>query len=64
VPAIDAGNLLVAAVDGKLVELLGGYAIHTLKVIRFDAAEAGAVLINLAFSAAMVKMDAPAILPY
>jgi hypothetical protein len=59
--AVDIFDLLVAAVDGEVTEFFGRDAEHFLEGFGFDAAEAGAMVVNLAGAIGVVEVDAPAV---
>jgi hypothetical protein len=61
---IDAFNLLAAAVNGKVVEVIWLDAIHLLKDFGFNSAKSRTIGINSTFAASLIEMNAPAILPH
>lgn len=62
--AVDCLNLLLATVNGKVVEIVCCDAIHICEGIRLDTAKARAIGVDLALSVVMIKVDAPAIGSY
>ena len=62
--AVDSFDLLAAAVNGKVVDLVGFDAVHILENVGLHAAKAGPIVINLALPRIVVKVDAPAIFPH
>jgi hypothetical protein len=59
--AVDIFDLLVAAVDGEVVEFFGGDTEHFLEGVGCDAAEAGAAVVNAAGAIGLVKVNTPAV---
>ena len=54
----------MAAVDGEVVEFIGGDGEHFLEGFGFDAAEAGAAVVNAAGAIGGVEVDAPAVVSH
>jgi hypothetical protein len=57
--AIDSLYLLTTAVNSKIIEFFGFNSIHILKYICLYTAKTGTIGIYPAFSAVMVKVNAP-----
>jgi hypothetical protein len=60
--AIDTFNLLSAAGDRKVIQFSWFYPKQSLKNVWFDAAKAGAFIINAAFASGLVEVNTPAII--
>lgn len=62
--SINSLNLLLAAVDRKIIELVGLDIIHRLEGISLNSAKPGAIGVDLADTLGLVVVDTPAINPY
>ncbi len=61
---VDAFDLLLAAVNGKVIQVVGLDAKQGLEGIRLHPAEAGPLLINGAEPLRLVIVNAPAVFPH
>jgi hypothetical protein len=61
VSTVEVADMLLAAVNGEVVQLCGGDAVQGLKGIGSDPAEAGAIVVNPTFAMLRIVVNAPSV---